>query len=121
MKSSVLILAVVAVILIAGGAFAFVFIDDIADIADGGNSGTFHKVADKIDQVTSSDSSSSDGGSDIVSEVVKFNYQAGDGWYREVTYKDGGFRQFDNATGELIGSSYDEDQEKLGVIDGNLE
>ena len=121
MKSSVLILAVVAVILIPGGAFAFVFIDDIVDIADGGNSGTFHKVADKVDQVTSSDSSSSDGGSDIVSEVVKFNYQAGDGWYREVTYKDGGFRQFDNATGELIGSSYDEDQEKLGVIDGNLE
>ena len=121
MKSSVLILAVVAVILIAGGAFAFVFMDDIADIADGGNSGSFHKVADKVDQVTSSDSSSSDGGSDIVSEVVKFNYQAGDGWYREVTYKDGGFRQFDNATGELIGSSYDEDQEKLGVIDGNLE
>ena len=117
MKSSVLILAVLAVILIAGGAFAFVFMDDIADIADGGNSGTFHKV----DQVTSSDSSSSDGGSDIVSKVVKFNYQAGDGWYREVTYKDGGFRQFDNASGELIGSSYDEDQEKLGVVDGNLE
>ena len=121
MKSSVLMLAVVAVILIAGGAFAFVFLDDIADIADGGNSGTFHKVADKVDQVTSSDGSSSDGGSDIVSEVVKFNYQAGDGWYREVTYKDGGFRQFDNASGELIGSSYDEDQEKLGVVDGNLE
>ena len=53
--------------------------------------------------------------------MVKFNYQAGDGWYREVTYKDGGFRQFDNASGELIGSSYDEDQEKLGVVDGNLE
>lgn len=121
MKSSVLILAAVVVILIVGGTFAFVFMDDIADIADGGNYGTFNKVADKVDQVTSSDSSSSDGGSDIVSEVVKFNYQAGDGWYREVTYKDGGFRQFDNATGELIGSSYDEDQEKLGVIDGNLE
>ena len=73
MKSSVLILAALAVILIAGGAFAFVFMDDIADIADGGNSGTFHKVADKVDQVTSSDGSGSDGGSDIVSEVVKFN------------------------------------------------
>ena len=121
MKSSVLILIGIVVVLLVGGALAFVFMDDIADIADGGNSGTFHKVADKVDQVTSSDSSSSDGGSDIVSEVVKFNYQAGDGWYREVTYKDGGFRQFDNATGELIGSSYDEDQEKLGVIDGNLE
>ena len=45
----------------------------------------------------------------------------GEGYFREVTYKDGGFRQFDNATGELIGSSYDEDQEKLGVVDGNLE
>ena len=120
MKSSVLILAVVAVILIAGGAFAYVFMDDIADIADDGDSGTFHKVANKVDQITSSDSSS-DGGSDIVSEAVKFNYQAGEGWYREVTYKDGGFRQFDNASGELIGSSYDEDQEKLGVVDGNLE
>ena len=117
MKSSVLILGILAVILIAGGAFAFVFMDDIADIADGGNS----KVADKVDKVTSSDSSSSDGGSDIVSEVVKFNYQNGEGYFREVTYKDGGFRQFDNASGELIGSSYDEDQEQLGVIDGNLE
>ena len=115
MKSSVLILGILAVILIAGGAFAFVFMDDIADIADGGNSGTFHKVADKVDKVTSSDSSSSDGGSDIVSEVVKFNYQNGEGYFREV------FRQFDNASGELIGSSYDEDQEQLGVIDGNLE
>ena len=54
MKSSVLILAVLAVILIAGGAFAFVFMDGIADIADGGNSGTFHKVADKIDQYQTS-------------------------------------------------------------------
>ena len=121
MKRSVLILGVVAAILIVGGAFAFTFMDKIADVADGGNSGTFHKVADKVDKVTSSDGSTSDGGSDIVSEVVKFNYQAGDGWYREVTYKDGGFRQFDNATGEMIGSSYDEDQETLGVIDGNLE
>ena len=35
MKSSVLILGILAVILIAGGAFAFVFMDDIADIAVG--------------------------------------------------------------------------------------
>ena len=121
MKRSVLILGIVAAILIVGGAFAFIFMDNIANIADGDDSGTFHKIADKVDNATSSDSSSSDGDSDIVSEVVKFNYQNGEGYYREVTYKDGGFRQFDNVTGELIGSSYDEDQEKLGVIDGNLE
>ena len=121
MKSSVLILGIVAAILIVGGAFAFTFMDNIADVADNGNSGTFHKIANKVDKVTSSDGSSSDSGSDIVSEVVKFNYQNGEGYFREVTYKDGGFRQFDNATGDLIGSSYEEDQEKLGVIDGNLE
>lgn len=121
MKKSVLILGIVAAILIVGGAFAFIFMDDIGDIADGDDSGTFDKIDDKVDNVTSSDNSSSDGDSEIVSEVVKFNYQNGEGYYREVTYKDGGFRQFDNVTGELIGSSYDEDQEKLGVINGNLE
>ena len=121
MRKSVLILGIVAAIFIVGGAFAFTFMDNIADVADNGNSGTFHKVAKKVDKVTSSDSSSSDSGSDIVSEVVKFNHQNGEGYYREVTYKDGGFRQYDKDTGDLIGSSYDEDQEQLGVIDGNLE
>lgn len=125
MKSSVVVLIGIVAVLIVGGAFAFTFMDQIADVADGGDSGTFHKVANKVDKVTSSDGSSgssgSDSGSDIVSEIVKFNYQNGEGYYREVTYKDGGFRQFDNTTGEMIGSSYDEDQEKLGVVDGNLE
>ena len=123
MKSSVLVLIGIVAILIVGGAFAFKFMDKIADAADGGDSGTFHKVADKVDKVTSSDGSSgsSGSGSDIVSEIVKFNYQNGEGCYREVTYRDGGFRQFDTSTGEMIGSSYDEDQEKLGVINGSLE
>lgn len=125
MKSSVVVLIGIVAVLIVGGAFAFTFMDQIADVADGGDSGTFHKVANKVDKVTSSDGSSgssgSGSGSDIVSEIVKFNYQNGEGYYREVTYKDGGFRQFDNTTGEMIGSSYDEDQEKLGVVDGNLE
>ena len=122
MKSSVLVLIGIVAVLIVGGAFAFTFMDQIADVADGGDSGTFHKVANKVDKVTSGGSSGSSGsGSDIVSEIVKFNYQNGEGYYREVTYKDGGFRQFDNSTGEMIGSSYDEDQEKLGVIDGSLE
>lgn len=55
--------------------------------------------------------------SEIVSEVVKFNHQNGEGYYREVTYSDGGFRQFDIDTGELIGSSYMEDQEILPSLE----
>lgn len=140
MKSSVLILLAIVAIILAGCAFAFTFMHDIADVADGGNEGTFNKVADKVDQVTSSDSSNSysdsgsssssssvsssndgDSAGDILSDVIKQNDQNGEGEYREVTYKDGGFRQYDKETGDLIGSSYDEDQEKLGVVDGNLE
>ena len=124
MKSSILILAVALVVILAGGAFALSFLGNSADLADGSDSSTFHKVANKVEQITSSDGSSSSGsgdGGNIVSEIVKFNDQNGEGYFREVTYKDGGFRQYDNATGELIGSSYDEDQEKLGVVNGNLE
>lgn len=54
---------------------------------------------------------------DVVSEEVKFNEQNGEGYYREVTYEDGGFRQFDVETGELIGSSYKEDQSKLPSLE----
>ena len=125
MKSSVLILIAVAAILLVGGAFAFTFMDKIANVADGGDSGTFHKIANKVDQVTSSDSSSGatgndNGDSNILSDIIKPNGQSG-GSYHEITYKDGGFRQFDVDTGDMIGSSYDEDQKELGVVDGNLE
>ena len=51
--------------------------------------------------------------SDVVSEEVKYNYQAGGGYYKEITYRDGGFRQYDTQTGELIGSSYQSDQKYL--------
>lgn len=125
MKSSVLILIAVAAIVLVGGAFAVTFMHDIANVADGGDSGTFHKIANKVDQVTSSDSSVGSTGNDngdgnILSDIIKQNGQSG-GSYREITYKDGGFRQFDVDTGDMIGSSYDEDQEELGVVDGNLE
>ena len=50
---------------------------------------------------------------EIISEEIKFNYQEGSGYYRHVTYSDGGFRQFDKETGELIGSSYASDQKNL--------
>lgn len=49
----------------------------------------------------------------IVSEEIKFNAQAGSGYYREIQYDDGGFRQFDVDTGKLIGSSYESDQKYL--------
>ena len=54
---------------------------------------------------------------DIVSEEIKTNSQAGSGKYREVRYKDGGFRQYDVETGELIGSSYESDQKYLPSIE----
>ena len=51
---------------------------------------------------------------------VTHNYQ-GDGWEMyQINYNDGNFRQYDTKTGELVGSSFDEDQEKLGVVDGDL-
>ncbi|MBQ6349998.1 MAG: hypothetical protein IJI42_03625 [Methanobrevibacter sp.] len=52
----------------------------------------------------------------VKEEIIKSGQQEGV-TYREVTYGDGGFRQFDVETGELIGSSYDSDQEKLPSMD----
>ena len=52
---------------------------------------------------------------------VSRNYQGDGGEMYQINYKDGNFRQYDTKTGELIGSTFDEDQEKLGVVDGNLE
>ncbi|WP_296849756.1 hypothetical protein [uncultured Methanobrevibacter sp.] len=49
----------------------------------------------------------------IISEEVKFNLQNEEGQYRLIRYEDGGFRQFDVETDELIGSSYKSDQEYL--------
>lgn len=57
----------------------------------------------------------------IVSEEVKFNYQQGSGYYREVTYADGNFRQYNLETGELIGSSFEADQEYLAEKYGSME
>lgn len=49
----------------------------------------------------------------VVKEEIINSAQAEGVTYRKVTYDDGGFRQFDVETGELIGSSYDSDQDKL--------
>ena len=121
MKGFILvILAIIAVVIVAGGAAALHVMSQTGIGIEDINPSNVGDVVDKVSNVASSDSSSSSSGdsvvdkvSDIVSEEVKFNAQNGEGYYREVTYKDGGFRQYDTETGELIGSSYDSDQDKL--------
>jgi hypothetical protein len=117
-----LVLGIIAVLLVVGGAVAYNIMSETGIGIDGIDSSTVEKITDKVSNVASSDNSESSSGgsdsilddvSDIVSEKVKFNEQNGEGSYREVTYKDGGFRQYDTESGELIGSSYDSDQDKL--------
>ena len=126
MKGFILaILVIIVAVIVIGGAAAFHVMGELG-LGDG-DSNLMDNVMDKVSNVASSDSSSSDsssnGGSvmdkvnDIVSEEVKTNYQNGGGYYREVTYQDGGFRQYDADTGELIGSSYDSDQDKLPSLE----
>ena len=65
-------------------------------------------------------SSSSSSGSGISGGSAEYNGQAGGGYYYQINYKDGNFRQYDTKTGELIGSSFQEDQEKLGNYNGEM-
>lgn len=122
MKGFILvILAVIAAVLVIGGVGAIHVMNELGIGLDELNSDAVGDVMDKVSNVGSSDSSSSDSSddsivdkvSDVVNEEVKFNNQNGEGYYREVTYSDGGFRQYDTETGDLIGSSYDSDQDKL--------
>lgn len=110
-----LILGIIAVVLVVGGVAA-VHVMQEAGIEEF-NTDTIKMIFDKLSGTQSSESSGSSSGSgnvvDVVKEEVKQNYQNGEGSYKEVTYSDGGFRQYDTDTGELIGSSYDSDQGKL--------
>ena len=118
-----LIIGIIAAVIVVGGVGAFHVMNEMGIGVEDIDSDTVSDVVDKVSNIQSSDSSdssdsSSDGSvidnvNDIVSEEVKFNAQNGEGYYREVTYKDGGFRQYDTESGELIGSSYDSDQDKL--------
>jgi hypothetical protein len=125
MKGFILvILAIIAVVLVVGGAVAYEVMNEVGVGVDDVDSNLIGKLFDKVRNVESSGSSNSNSGgsvvdtvNDIVKEEVKFNAQNGEGYYREVTYKDGGFRQYDTETGELIGSSYDSDQDKLPSLE----
>ena len=114
-----LILGIIAVILVVGGAAAVSIVHEAG--IENINADTVGQIMDKMFNSHSSESSdsSSDSGNvvDIVKEEVKQNYQNGEGSYREVTYEDGGFRQYDTQTGELIGSSYESDQSKLPSLE----
>jgi hypothetical protein len=119
MKNFILVvLGIIVALLVVGGVVGYTFLNDVADAEDT----SVNDVIDKVSNVASSESSDEssddtsaddDGDSDVVSEEVKFNAQNGEGYYREVTYKDGGFRQYDTESGDLIGSSYDSDQDQL--------
>ena len=125
MKGFILvILAIIAAVLVAGGVMAHQIMNEEGIGIQDVGSKIVDKLLNKVNNVESSESSNTntEGNimkdvSDIVNEEIKFNAQNGEGYYREVTYKDGGFRQYDTETGELIGSSYDSDQDKLPSMD----
>ena len=124
MKSFILIvISIIAVIIIVGGVTALHIMNEAGMGVDDLDSNSIDNLINKVSNVASSDNSNSGDSSsdkslmgdlgDIVNEEIKYNYQNGGGYYREVTYKDGGFRQYDTDSGKLIGSSYESDQSKL--------
>lgn len=117
MKSFILVLlGIIVALLVVGGAVAYSFMNQSGVNMDEKDSSIMENIKDKASSVASLKDSQSDGG-DIVSEIIKSNGQNGEGQYREVTYGDGGFRQFDVDSGELIGSSYKSDQENLPSLE----
>ncbi|SEL01434.1 hypothetical protein SAMN05216439_1807 [Methanobrevibacter gottschalkii] len=118
MKNYVIILiGVIIALVIVGGAIAYTSMHD--NTSDNNNT----TIKSRIPNITNATSDNPNATGDdknttssepyVVSEVVKFNAQQGEGYFREVTYSDGNFRQYDVDTGKLIGSSYDSDQDKL--------
>ena len=117
MKSFILVLlGIIVALLVVGGAVAYSFMNQSGVNMDEKDSNIMENIKDKASNVASLEGSQSDDGN-IVSEIVKANGQNGEGYYREVTYSDGGFRQFDVDSGELIGSSYKSDQDKLPSLE----
>ena len=123
MKSTNLIIVLCAIIVLAGVVSATIFLtSDSSSNKDNNtidiNNSSITSDNDSDKHISQSDSSynhdSSSKSDGVVSEEVKYNGQADDGsYYREVTYSDGGFRQYNTSSGELIGSSYESDQKNL--------
>lgn len=126
-KDIVIIVLVIAIILAVGGIFA---LNSSSNDDSGDDANITNDTAEDSPQEVTKNASMEENnansddvtaGLTIVKEEVVFNGQAGEGYIREVTYSDGNFRQYDNATGELIGSSFEGDQARLGNPNGELE
>ncbi|MDO5832699.1 MAG: flagellar protein, FliL [Methanobrevibacter sp.] len=115
MKNAIIVLmGIIIALIIVGGALALNTTSSDDNQTEDTSTSVIEDAEDTVKNATfAEDKDTSSHDSDIVKEEVKFNYQDGEGYYREVTYRDGGFRQFDVDTDELIGSSYDSDQDKL--------
>ena len=102
----IICLTAILVALIIGGAIVMANSNDNKN-PDNKTSVSNNVTADKLsfDNISTDDD-------DIVSVEIEYSEQYG-GYLKQVNYKDGGFRQFDLDTGELIGSSYAEDQKYL--------
>lgn len=118
MKGKGLIIAIAVIVILALCAlFAANFISVQND--DGTSSDLSEKVHNKVSQSLDEGSSS---GSKLVDGLEKvYNGQADDGSYLyEERSDDGNVRQYDE-NGNLVGSTYEEDQAKLGNTNGDLE
>lgn len=100
----IICLTAVVVALMIGGAIYMTNSNNSNNQTNASNNVTADKLS--FDNISTDDD-------DVVSVEIVFNEQQGYGYYKQVNYKDGGFRQFDVDTGELIGSSYPEDQKYL--------
>ena len=105
-----LIFGIIALVIIMGAAFAVIGLHEGLSVDEVVNK-IFHKASESVH----SDNSEGSGG--IVSQSIEENSQQGEGSYRQENYADGGFRQFDTKTGELVGSSYQSDQAKLPSLE----
>ncbi len=119
-NKNLIIIALVAVVLLLVGLIAGMSLNSNTTVNNSNDTNdTLNISINETNETTSADSTKNTksnkktSDSNIESETIKENYQAGDGsHYREVNYKDGNFRQYDS-NGKLIGSSYESDQAQL--------
>ena len=131
-NKNLIVLALLAIVLVLIGVIAAISLNTTPENETNATNDTINVTineTNETDNITTTETkktsspntkkSSKSSDSDIVSESIKENYQAGDGsHYREVEYKDGNFRQY-NSKGQLIGSSYDSDQAQLKKAAGD--
>ena len=115
MNSNKLLIAIIIIIVVVIGVVSAVFLtgDNSDDFNSTNMTNNTTMNTSSIANSQNSASNSPSNGPSVVSESVEYNYQNGGGYYRQVEYSDGNFRQYDVNTGELIGSSFESDQKYL--------